>query len=527
MNTNDGMSVLEYFRQLSEASEPRAPADVLREVASLFTATQLGLGCLIGDGANLTFSAEPNASPSPSWRTDAELVQRIRGCWTAQAHADAGGAWLISLVAEPGGEGRLAWAYRPGKRGWTDAEKVLWMFAAQALVRWLHQSGADTAAHQRRLEQAAVVTSRLSHDFGNYLTGIMGFTELSLSQAALDSTLHRYLGEVLESAKHGAEWIHRLQAFCRRSVTPAWPSELASVLAQEETRLRATGLFGMRWEVKLPETLPLLAMDAGALQAALAEITTNAREATRDRGTITFAARAVELTAADCQSLLGGARPGPYVELSISDDGPGIASDHRAGLCGEIFFSTKTRHRGLGLLVVYGLLHRCRGGLRIGPGPENNGTCVQLYVPSAAIAGPALVIDVEPPHVLLVHADPLLTSSMGQFLEARGCRVSVASNPQTALAACRARGASIALVVTDLMLPNLAGLELARRILEHDPKISFVFLLAQSSFHGLRQEELLRRFDLVRWPVEPSALMGIIQAALTRGKTAPESKKSS
>ena len=298
------------------------------------------------------------------------------------------------------------------------------------------------------------------------------------------------------------------------------------MLVQEEARQRANGQFGMRWEMTLPENLPLVAIDAAALQAAIAEITANSREASKDRGVITLAARNLELTAEDCRSVLGAVCPGPCVEVSIIDDGPGIAADDRARLFSEIFFSTKTRHRGLGLLVVYGILQRCRGGLRIEPGPGGQGTCVRIYVPSAAIAGPDLAGNPEPPHVLLVHADPLLTSSMGQILESHGCRVSVANNPQTALTACRAKGASVSLVVTDMILPHLAGLDLARRILEHDPKTSFIFLLGQSSFHGSRDEDLLKRFDVVRWPTEPAALLATIQAALARGNSATDSGKS-
>src|SRR2546425_600277 len=93
-------------------------------------------------------------------------------------------------------------------------ERLAALFAAT-------QIGVGARAQERGLEQAAVVTSRLSHDFGNFLTGIMGFTELSLSQAPLDSTLHKYLDEVLQSAKQGADWIRRLQGFCRRSSAPA------------------------------------------------------------------------------------------------------------------------------------------------------------------------------------------------------------------------------------------------------------------------------------------------------------------
>src|SRR5262245_24738833 len=89
---------------------------------------------------------------------------------------------------------------------------------------------ADVPAVRTRLEMAAAITSRLAHDFGNYLTGILGFTELGLSQATADTPQHRYLQEVLQSAQQGAAWIHRLQLFCRRNAGPSWPTRLATVL---------------------------------------------------------------------------------------------------------------------------------------------------------------------------------------------------------------------------------------------------------------------------------------------------------
>src|SRR5580692_10209648 len=90
-------------------------------------------------------------------------------------------------------------------------------------------AGANESAGclQERLEQSAVVTSRLCHDFGNFLTGIMGFTELGLTQAEPDSIQQRFLTEVLTSARQGAEWIRRLHLFCRRGAPQVWPTLLS------------------------------------------------------------------------------------------------------------------------------------------------------------------------------------------------------------------------------------------------------------------------------------------------------------
>jgi len=82
-------------------------------------------------------------------------------------------------------------------------------------------------------------------------------------------------------------------------------------------------------------------------------------------------------------------------------------------------------------------------------------------------------------------------------------------------------------VVTDLMLPHLAGVDLARRILDHDPKRALSSCSRNPPFNGLRDEDLLKRFDLLRWPVQPSALMQAIQTALARIRTGTESEESS
>jgi CheY-like chemotaxis protein/anti-sigma regulatory factor (Ser/Thr protein kinase) len=375
----------------------------------------------------------------------------------------------------------------------------------------------DTKLLQERLEQAAIITGRLAHDFGNFLTGILGFTELSLSQAPADSTQRRFLQEVLQSAQNGATWIHRLQLFCRRSAGPCWPTHLAGVLAQEEARVAATPGSNLRWRADVPRDLPLLAMEASALQLAVQEIVNNAREATANQGTITLTARKIDLTAAECQDIVGAVAPGTYVELAIADDGPGIPAAERAKMFREIFYSTKPRQRGVGLLVVYGILQRFHGGLRLDM--QGPGLGVRLYLPAAAIAGPALTSAAKPPQLLLAHANPQVFDSVRVILEAHGCLVTEVASPHAAVAACATPRAAVTLTLVDLTVSPMAGLDLARRILDQDAKMKFIFLHTQTSFHGLAEEELLRRFPLLRWPLQPAVLLNAVQTALARSST--------
>ena len=508
MNAIELTAVLEFFRQLAEKRERASLDVVLHQLAQIFCVDEIGVIGMDTTSAEFVYPHRKGSLTPYPWQTNADLLKRIRVSLSAEMHQDRAGNWLVSMV----GESQLAWAHRPANHGWRDADKWSWMFASQALLRWQTQAAGSATPFQRRLEHAAVVTGRLSHDFGNYLTGIMGFTELSLTQVPADGLLHRYLQEVLQAARDGAEWIRRLHLFCRRNPTRSWPTLLSCILAEEETRLRVAGVQGLNWVTDLPHDLPLLDMDAEALQLVLREIVSNTREAAKDQGTIIFIARPLELTDVDCQDLLGSARPGAYVELTVSDDGPGIAADDRAKLFREMFYSTKPRHRGLGLLVVYGILLRYRGGMRLSAS-SGQGTTVQLYLPVARIEGTP-VAHAKSPHLLLVHTNPLLFESMRRIFESHHLRVSVANSPQAALNAYLAPGQSFALVVTDARLPQMSGFDLARRILDHDPDANFLFLHTQSSFHGLAEEDLLKRFALLRWPLEPQALLNAVHAAL-------------
>jgi signal transduction histidine kinase/CheY-like chemotaxis protein len=505
MNKIDATLVSEFFRKLTE-KQPSPSADaVLQGLTQLFRADEVGVDACPSE---LFPTAASLRQPFP-WHRDGDLLDRIGTSLCAESFQEDDGNWLVCQI----GETHLVWAFRSSKRDWTESDKWAWLIASQILLRWRMQSVRTESPLQRRLEQAAIVTGRLSHDFGNYLTGIMGFTELSLGQVPADGLMHRYLQEVLQAAKDAAEWIRRLHLFCRRNPTRSWPTVLACLLAEEEARWRAEGL-NLRWITDVPEDLPLLDIDAEALQIVLTELVNNTREAVEDQGTIRFTARTRGVSEADTCDVLGSVQAGTYVEFTVADDGPGIGPDEHAKLFRDMFYSTKPRHRGLGLLVVYGIMIRSLGGLRLLKG-EGSGTTVQLLLPIAALEK-STPREAESANLLVVHANPLLSASMRVIFESRGWNVSVADSADAALSAYFEEEQSFALVVADALLPQMSGFDLARRILDHDAEANFLFLHTESSFHGLAQEDLLQSFALLRWPLEPNALLKAAQTALAK-----------
>jgi nitrogen-specific signal transduction histidine kinase/CheY-like chemotaxis protein len=370
-----------------------------------------------------------------------------------------------------------------------------------------------TADTLNRLEQTAFVTGKLSHDFGNYLTGIMGFTELGMLQLPPDSAANRYLGEVLQAAREAADWLRRLHLFCSRNSATYWPTHLPSVFAEEENRLRAAGLLQLRVEANIPVDSPLVALDLNSVHSIIGELAANAQEARKDGASLHVAARVVDLSETDCRTLLGAALPGTFVELDITDDGPGMPPEHYDKLFREIFFAAKPKHRGLGLLVVYGILRRCGGGMRLDAPSPGRGASVRLFLPVATVQ-PATHTGAA--NVLLALPDRHLAESMRTILQASGYRVFTAASPAEAASVGSVRGQTFALVVLDAQSPIMPGLDLARRILERDADARFVFLLTHPSLHGLGEEELLKDHLVYYWPMEPQAFVKAIEAAVAR-----------
>lgn len=324
----------------------------------------------------------------------AELSDVARGLTTGPAtvlwQVPGTAGRLYALLQPAGRPAGMVWAERATAEPWSEAER---QFLALS-VRLMERSPAlaarigplvDAERLHQRLGDAAVIAGRMVHDFNNVLTGIMGFTDLTVPLVRDLPQPAKFVGEISKVVQRGIQFTQQLHQFSRSDQAKPQPGHLPACLLKEEARVRTIGPVGMQVRVDVPAACPAVAVEAGPLSAVLGHLLDNAAEASPPHGTVRVTARPVDLTAADARTFLGRVSPGPHVEVTIQDDGPGIKPDVRAKLFAEPLFTTKVRHRGLGLATVFRTLHAHGGGIRLDAvPPPGTGTVARVVLPVAA-----------------------------------------------------------------------------------------------------------------------------------------------
>jgi signal transduction histidine kinase/ActR/RegA family two-component response regulator len=433
-------------------------------------------------------------------------------------------------VVVAGAPGWLLWLEDEGRTEWTAAEAGALTLAGQALARWLAPAGAParwvaqlhSAAQQERLEAVARVARRLAHDYGNVFTGILGFTELGLAHPSPGGALvQSYLHEVHRSAQNGARLTHQLRLFSRRQFHNPSPGALAAALEESCARLAGPPDQAGRLYTDLPADLPPLAMDTEHTRHVLDALLDNDLEAA-GQGTVTVSARAVPVGPEECVDYLGDVHPGPHVAIEVHDTGPGLSAEARQRVLVEPFYTGKARHRGMGLAIAYGVLAAHHGGLRLLPGPDGGvlaRALVPVAVPAAPPAAAATTATAGPggEKVLVVDDDPLILNLIRATLEGAGYRVQAVTSAEEALTSySAAQPEPFRLVLSDVLMPRVTGVDLARLLLKHDANVKLLFMSGQGPHEAAGQDLFGERFGLLPKPFRPESLLRAVRSALDR-----------
>lgn len=350
----------------------------------------------------------------------------------------------------------------------------------------------------QKMEAVGRLAGGVAHDYNNVLTVIIGYSEISIAKMEPENPLRDNLKEILKAADRAKDITRQLLAFARRQTIA--PEVLDLNAAVEGILKMIQRLIGENidlawnpgaelWSVKIDHT---------QVDQLLANLCVNARDAISDVGKITVETKNVVFDEAYC-AIHAGFFPGEFVMLAVSDDGCGMDKEIRDHIF-EPFFTTKPlgQGTGLGLATVYGIVKQNGGFINVYSEPDK-GTTFHLYL--SRHVGAADKVRKQCPEeisyghgetILVVEDEVSILNLLREMLEGLGYAVLTAGRPGDALQLAEERAGKIHLLITDVVMPEMNGKELAERLRGLYPALKCLFMSGYTAnviaHHGILDE---------------------------------------
>jgi PAS domain S-box-containing protein len=384
------------------------------------------------------------------------------------------------------------------------------------------------AEDAQKMESIGRLAGGIAHDFNNMLTAINGYCELLKASLPSEGPAQEWLGEIHTAGNRAATLTRQLLAFSSRQVLDPIPLQLNDIIRNMEVLLEKTLRGDIRLQVSLHPGLETVLMDPAQIEQAILNLALNAREAMPQGGVINIQTSRVVLDAPIVTEHFS-LEPGPYALLKFRDTGRGMDSQTKARIF-EPFFSTKkqgTGSMGLGLSTVYGIVRQSGGGITAESEP-GQGTEFRIYLPFAHEARSpgrkSIETSLKKPNedahrILLVEDEPAVRKLTAQALEINGYIVLTAQDGVEALSILQGHPEEIRLVLTDVMMPNMGGLELGRHIKASRPEIQVAFMSGYTEDVVTVQEGRGQNI-FIQKPFTISTLLDKVREALNVGHSA-------
>ena len=336
-----------------------------------------------------------------------------------------------------------------------------------AEMRRLLRQGDEAAAQNRGMEAMGRLAGGIAHVFNNLLTAISCEVELALTRLPAEEPARKHLREIERAGERGAALARQLLAFSGRQVLQLRLSQLNNLLTGLEDRIRHIVGDAIEVKMSLDPDLHRVQIDAAQVEQAILNLVTNARDVMPQGGRLTIETRNVEIRPGNLTHPLRSA-PGHWVELKVSDTGPGMTEEVRRRVF-EPFFTTKQGGEvtGLGLSTTYGIISQS-GGHVLADSEPGNGSRFLIFLPSAeqpAEADAPGGINGKPwETILLVEDEDNVRRPLSEILKSRGYNVLEAADGAQALEISQQHAGPIHLMVTDILMGSMSGVELAEKL---------------------------------------------------------------
>jgi two-component system, cell cycle sensor histidine kinase and response regulator CckA len=372
----------------------------------------------------------------------------------------------------------------------------------------------------QKMEAVGRLAGGIAHDFNNVLTAILGYSQILLSDLDSGDPRREDVQEIEHAAERAATLTRQLLAFSRRQVLQPKVLNLNDVVGNLDKFLRR--LIGEDIDLRIrlsPQLWPVYA-DSGQMEQVLMNLAVNSRDAMPTGGKLTIETANVDLDEAYAQQHLTTI-PGQYVMLAVSDTGAGMSKETMARVF-EPFFTTKGAGQGtgLGLSTVYGIVKQSDGNIWVYSEP-GQGSTFKIYLPHTTDAGESIrparqdEADVRGSEtILLVEDEGAVRTLAAKVLRGLGYHVLEARLGREAMEIGQAFQGPIELLLTDVIMPESSGSELARQMVTIRPAIRVLFMSGYTDEAIIHHGVLVANMSYLQKPFTPDILARKVREVL-------------
>jgi PAS domain S-box-containing protein len=371
----------------------------------------------------------------------------------------------------------------------------------------------------QKMESIGTLAGGIAHDFNNILFPIIGFTEMVIGEMPTASRNRGYLEEVLKASYRAKELVKQILAFSRQSELERKPLKIQYIIKEATHLLRASLPTTIQIHSNIdPKCAPILG-DPSQIHQILMNMGTNAYHAMPNGGTLELSLTEVSLRRNEVSSY-AGMEPGKYLKFTISDTGQGMTPDVKERIF-EPYFTTKEKSKGtgLGLSVVHGIVRSCGGYIRVYSEP-GSGTSFHIYFPVVsdmiheAISVPETTVSGGNERILLVDDEMQISAMLHQMLEQLGYQVRTRTSSVEALELFRNQPDMFDLLITDVTMPNITGIELSKKILQIRPDLPIILCTGFSEMITKEKAKDIGIREFIMKPVLRSEIAAAIRRVL-------------
>ncbi|HEU4722033.1 MAG TPA: response regulator [Gemmatimonadaceae bacterium] len=471
----------------------------------------------------------PNPGIDERWTLEACLalvhpddLERVRATMLAMTESAAPQEIEFRLEA---GAHEIRWIYVKGRGvsapdGGTRPSRVVGV-----MLDVTRQRGLEAQLQQsQKMEAVGQLAGGVAHDFNNMLTAILSYGQLAFDDLPEGATRND-VGEIVNAAQRAAALTRQLLAFSRQQVLRPQDLDLNATIANIESMLRRLIVESIQVETRLAPGLWTVRADPGQVEQVLMNLAVNARDAMGDSGTLVVET-SNHVVASGISNADRDVPAGEYVVMAVSDTGCGIDPALRQRIF-EPFFTTKPpgQGTGLGLATIYGIVKQS-GGHIILHSEMGVGTTFRIFLPRADAAEGAAPEESpadEPSAggltkgsalILLAEDDADLRAVAIRVLRQAGYDVVETNDGEQALRSIERLGDAIQLIVSDVVMPQLTGPELARTLRERGVKAPLLLMSGYTSDSAIQNGVLLRGVSYLEKPFTPEMLTRRVREAL-------------